>query len=255
MSDKEPKEKEEDKDEAEDGKSSLPAAKVVAQSDADKALAKKLKHRPKWKLFWIVSIISLVADQATKIWARASLDVFKPGDVNYQCVIPDDINTHTCYASAHTVIDSFWHWRLSMNPGSAFGLFSGQGQAGRILLSVVGIAAVFGMLWMLKKARADQKVLHWALALVAGGAVGNLIDRIYYGVVTDFILWHWGSEKAKGDPNRFTTEWPVFNVADIVLVVGVGLMFIDIQKEGKREKEKKKRRQEKAKAAGLVKDL
>ena len=102
------------------------------------------------------------------------------------------------------------------------------------------LCAVGGMLWMLKKARGDQKVLHWALALVAGGAVGNLIDRIYYGVVTDFILWHWGSGQPKGQPNRFNTEWPVFNVADIVLVVGVGLMFIDIQKEGKRDKAKKK---------------
>ena len=115
------------------------------------------------------------------------------------------------------------------------------------------------MLWMLKKARSDQRVLHWALALVAGGAVGNLIDRIYYGVVTDFVLWHWGSGQPKTAPgqvaNRFNTEWPVFNVADIVLVVGVGLMFIDIQKEGKRDKAKKKRRQDKARAAGLVKDL
>jgi len=95
-----------------------------------------------------------------------------------------------------------------------------------------------------RKARPEQKVLHWALALVAGGAVGNLIDRIYFGVVTDFILWRYEIH-----------EWPVFNVADVVLVVGVGLMFIDIQKEGKREKEAKARQQKKAKASGLVKDL
>lgn len=225
-------------------------------SAKDKALARKLRHRPKWKLFWIVSVLSLIADQATKIWARASLDT-EPirAAKDYVCQIPDDISSHTCIGVAHPVIDGFWHWRLSMNPGSAFGLFSGQGQVGRVLLSLVGIGAVFGMMWMLKKSRADQRVLHWALALVAGGAVGNLIDRIYYGVVTDFILWHWGSTRAKGQEHQFATEWPVFNVADIVLVVGVGLMFIDIQKEGKREKEKKKRRLEKVKAAGLVKDL
>jgi signal peptidase II len=227
----------------------------------EKALAKQLKHRAKWKLFWIVSIISLVADQATKIWARATLPTYprKPGlGANYVCDIPMDLVPATdpkCSAEAISVIDSFWHWRLSMNEGSAFGLFSGQGQVGRVLLSLVGIGAVIGMMWMLKKARADQKVLHWALAFVAGGAVGNLIDRVYYGVVTDFILWHWGSEPAKGNVHRFATEWPVFNIADVVLVIGVGLMFIDIQKEGKREKEKKKRRQEKARAAGLVKDL
>ena len=229
-----------------------------ARTPEEKALAKKLKHRAKWKLFWIVSIVSLVADQATKIWARASLPTYPLGnDKNYVCQIPEDVipGAGKCGAEAVSVIDSFWHWRLSMNPGSAFGLFSGQGQAGRILLSLVGIGAVIGMLWMLKKARADQKVLHWALAFVAGGAVGNLIDRVYYGVVTDFILWHWGSTTSRGNPNHFATEWPVFNIADVVLVVGVGLRFIDIQKEGKRDKEKKKRRAEKARAAGLVKDL
>jgi signal peptidase II len=103
---------------------------------------------------------------------------------------------------------------------------------------------VFGMLWMLRKARTDQRILHWALALVTGGAIGNLVDRMYFGVVTDFILWRYQ-----------THEWPVFNVADIVLVVGVGLMFIDIQKEGRREKARKAGRQARAKAAGLVKNF
>ena len=207
----------------------------------------------KWKLFWLVAVVSLVADQVTKFWARASLPTYVSLGHGPECTIPDDISSGRCGGEAISVIDSFWHWRLSMNPGSAFGLFSGQGQAGRILLSIVGVAAVGGMLWMLKKARPDQRILHWALALVAGGAVGNLIDRIYYGVVTDFVLWHWGNTP-KG-PNHFANEWPVFNVADIVLVVGVGLMFIDIQIEGKREKAKKKKRQDKARAAGLVKDL
>jgi signal peptidase II len=256
MSD-EPKSKEETDDteaEAEvDGEAKPVAAEATTEPTVDKAARKAMRNRAKWQLFWIVSIISLVADQATKIWARHSLDTWSSKGKDYTCVIPDDISSGVCGGVAHEVIGSFWHWRLSMNPGSAFGLFSSQGQAGRILLSIVGVAAVGGMLWMLKKARGDQRVLHWALALVAGGAVGNLIDRIYYGVVTDFVLWHWGNDP-KG-PHRFANEWPVFNIADIVLVVGVGLMFIDIQKEGKREKAKKKRRQEKARQAGLVKDL
>jgi signal peptidase II len=196
----------------------------------------------KWNLFTVVGLLSLIADQATKIWARASLPVHPEG-----CRIPEDIVAGTCAGVAKPVIDGFWEWRLSMNPGSAFGLFSSQTGA-RILLSVVGVAAVFGMLYMLRKSRPDQRVLHWALALVAGGAVGNLIDRIYYGVVTDFVLWKYK-----------THEWPVFNIADVVLVVGVGLMFIDIQKENKREKatkqEKKAKAKAKAKAEGLVKDL
>ena len=197
--------------------------------------------RKKWIVFLIVAALSLIADQATKIWARASLPVVSIHAGGATCIVPDDIVSRSCVGHPVSVVDGVWEWRLSMNPGSAFGLFSSQNGA-RILLSIVGIAAVIGMLWMLGKARSDQKILHWALALVAGGAVGNLIDRIYFGVVTDFILWRYQ-----------THEWPVFNVADIVLVVGVGLMFIDIQKEGRREKALKTSRQARAKAAGLVK--
>jgi signal peptidase II len=198
--------------------------------------------RKKWQLFLIVGALSLLADQATKIWARASLPVVRhQGDA--MCIVPEDIVRRACIGHPVPVIDGFWEWRLSMNPGSAFGLFSSQTGA-RIGLSIVGIIAVFGMLWMLRKSRSDQRILHWALALVTGGAIGNLVDRIYYGVVTDFILWRY-----------HTHEWPVFNVADIVLVIGVGLMFIDIQKEGRREKARKAQRQAKAKAAGLVKSF
>jgi signal peptidase II len=211
-------------------------------------------YRRQWILFAIVMLLSLAADQATKIWARDSLPtIFQNPHVRHPagavCEIPEDLiapdeNTAaTCRGEAVTVIGGFWDWRLSMNSGSAFGLFSGQ-KSSRIFLSLVGIVAVFGMLWMLRKARPDQRILHWALALVAGGAIGNLIDRIYYGVVTDFVLWRYK-----------THEWPVFNVADIVLVVGVGLMFIDIQKEGKKDKAAKKARSDKARAAGLVKDM
>jgi signal peptidase II len=215
----------------------------------------------KWLVFLIIAALSLVADQATKIWARAALPVNRIDRSTSACVIPDDMMPRRgegetmdrpplCRAEAAPVIDGFWHWRLSMNPGSAFGLFSSQGGA-RIGLSVVGIVAVLGMLWMLRKARGDQKILHWALALVAGGAVGNLIDRIYFGVVTDFILWHVGPY----NPHqlRWEHEWPVFNVADVVLVIGVALMFIDIQKEGRRERALKAGRQVRAKAAGLIK--
>ncbi|HZJ67493.1 MAG TPA: signal peptidase II [Kofleriaceae bacterium] len=210
--------------------------------------------RKKWLVFLIVAVLSLVADQATKVWARRTLPVARADRSTVVCIVPDDMKATRlegedrdrppqCHGEAVEVLGGFWDWRLSMNPGSAFGLFSSQNGA-RIGLSVVGVLAVFGMFWMLRKARPDQRILHWALALVAGGAVGNLIDRIYFGVVTDFILWHYKRH-----------EWPVFNVADVVLVIGVGLMFIDIQKEGRREKARKAGRDDKAKAAGLVKEF
>jgi len=198
----------------------------------------------KWRLFTVVTILSLVADQVTKIWARASLPTIGHGTGPLgACVVPDDIISRVCGGDRVPVMGHWWSWRLSMNPGSAFGLFHSATGA-RVFLSLVGIAAVIGMLMMLRKSRADQKILHWALALVAGGALGNLIDRIFIGNVTDFVLWQYGDH-----------EWPVFNVADVVLVIGVGLMFIDIQKENKREKAVKAEKVKKAKAEGLIKDL
>jgi signal peptidase II len=210
--------------------------------------------RRKWLVFLIIAALCLVADQASKVWARGALPVARyDARMAAPCTVPDDMMVRhiivsgqerdvppVCHGDVVTLIDGFWNWRLSMNPGSAFGLFSSQTGA-RIGLSIVGIAAVFGMLWMLRRSRRDQTVLHWALALVAGGAIGNLIDRIYFGVVTDFILWH-----------VKTHDWPVFNVADAVLVAGVLLMIIDIQKEGRHDKARKAERTEKAKAAGMI---
>jgi lipoprotein signal peptidase len=195
---------------------------MPASTPSDSAADATVLDRAKWTIFAIVATLSLAADQASKIWARAGLPVVPLRGGGAACVVPDDIVSRTCAGHPVTVIGGFWDWRLSMNPGSAFGLFSSQGSA-RVFLSVVGIAAVIGMVYLLHKARPDQRILHWALALVAGGAVGNLVDRIYFGVVTDFVLWHVD-----------THEWPVFNVADVVLVIGVGLMLIDAQKEGRR---------------------
>jgi signal peptidase II len=178
----------------------------------------------RWKLFVLVLLFTLVADQASKVWARHSLPVEVANRTHMTCVIPDDIVDRDCVGTAVSFIDGVWEWRLSFNPGSAFGLFHSADGA-RWFLSIIGVLAVFGMIWMVKKAREDQKALIWALGLVAGGAIGNLIDRIYFGVVTDFVLWHWKDK-----------EWPVFNVADVALVIGVALMFLDIQKEGRAEK-------------------
>ncbi len=203
----------------------------------------------KWLILIVVGVLSIVADQGTKIWARHSLPVIGHGTNNGVCVVPEDMAVvpPLCGGQAVTVIDGYWDWRLSMNHGSAFGLFANSPAVARWFLSLVGIGAVIAMLLMMKKSREDQTILHYALALVVGGAVGNLIDRMYFGVVTDFVLWHY-----------HTKEWPVFNVADVVLVVGVGLMFIDIQKEKNKGKPSKKEqsqaRDAAARKAGLVKE-
>jgi signal peptidase II len=180
----------------------------------------KLSAIPRrWKVFLIIALVSLAADQASKLWARHTLPVHPAG-----CAVPEDVVAHRCVGRSVSVVEDFWDWRLSFNPGSAFGLFN-EAAGARVFLSIVGILAVLGMLWMLSKARENQRALIWALGLVAGGAIGNLIDRIYFGVVTDFVLWRY-----------HTKEWPVFNVADAALVLGVGFMLVDIWQEARREK-------------------
>src|SRR5207244_1761203 len=134
----------------------------------------------------------LLADQLTKVWARASLKGHPP----------------------ITVIDGFWDFRYSENPGAAFGLFRNLAFA-RPLLFCIGVVALFAIVSFLRKAHPDRWRLAAELGLLASGAVGNITDRVLFGRVTDFVLWH---------VRQY--EWPVFNVADAALVVGViGLLF------------------------------
>lgn len=162
----------------------------------------------RWKLFLVIGFLSLILDQGTKLWARMSLPV-RPAD----CTIPDDIVVGRCRGDAVAVIEGFWDWRLGFNPGSAFGMFGSQAGA-RVFLSLIGIAAVLLMLRMVHKAQDQNRRLALALGLIVGGALGNVIDRVRVGVVTDFIVLRYHEH-----------EWPTFNVADIVLVVGVVLML------------------------------
>ena len=162
----------------------------------------------RWKLFLVIAFMSLILDQGTKLWARVSLPVAPAG-----CTIPYDVVAGRCRGEAVAVIDGFWDWRLGFNPGSAFGMFGSQTGA-RVFLSLIGIGAVLLMLWMVHKAKDENRRLVIALGLIVGGALGNLVERIRVGVVTDFIVLRYHEH-----------EWPTFNVADIVLVIGVGMML------------------------------
>lgn len=163
----------------------------------------------RWKIFLVVGFVALVADQLTKLWARTLPTITAPNGQSYGIAQP--------------VIENFFDWRLSFNRGSAFSLF-GEMSGAPVFLSVVGVIAVLIIFYMLHRARNDQSRLIWALGLVAGGAIGNLVDRILFGKVTDFIVWKY-----------YDTEWPTFNVADMALVIGVGLLFLDMAKEARAE--------------------
>jgi signal peptidase II len=116
------------------------------------------------------------------------------------------------------VVDGFFNLRYSENTGVAFGMAQSL-PGGRILLTLIALGAFVLVLYYLRKSEDHHLRMHAALGLVGGGAIGNLTDRILYGKVTDFIVWHY-----KGH------EWPAFNIADAALVVGVGLMALDMLK-------------------------
>lgn len=110
-----------------------------------------------------------------------------------------------------TVIDGYWEWEYAENTGAAFSfLAGGEGEWRRILLIVVNIIAFGFLIYLLRIVRADHKLFLFAISLIGSGAIGNLIDRVRFGYVVDFILWKVGDQY----------RWPNFNVADICITVG-----------------------------------
>jgi signal peptidase II len=110
------------------------------------------------------------------------------------------------------VIPGFFYITYVKNAGAAWSMLSGQ----RVFLSLISAAAVIGMLWVLQRTVAKkQKLNSLALSLMIAGALGNLIDRLMLGSVRDFLNFY-----------IFGYDFPVFNVADICLTIGVGLLIL-----------------------------
>jgi len=151
----------------------------------------------KYVLFGVFLALSLGLDQWTKALARTHLRARGP-------------------FNPKVVIDGFFNLRYSENPGVAFGMLQ-QMPGGKFILTALAVAAIVLVIMYLRRTDADATRLHVALGLVGGGALGNVIDRIKFGRVTDFIVWH---VKAH--------EWPTFNVADAALCIGVALMMLDM---------------------------
>lgn len=112
-------------------------------------------------------------------------------------------------------VTSFFNLVLVYNEGAAFSFLSTQGGWQRYLFSGIAIAAVILIVFLLKR-HAGQRMFCWGLALILGGAVGNLIDRLLYGHVIDFLDFH---------ANNW--HWPAFNVADSAILVGAALYIVD----------------------------
>lgn len=163
-----------------------------------------------WKLAYLLAAAAVfMIDQTTKAWAVRKLRF--GGDMN--------------------VIDGFLNFVYAENTGVAFSMLDDHGTTGRWGLSVIaGIAAVLVLFYFWRIPRTNDRLLG-ALALLLAGIVGNLTDRIRLGFVVDFIQVHY----------KDSFYYPVFNVADMAICVGAGLLIIDMfwtKKEEKKEEVK-----------------
>jgi signal peptidase II len=144
----------------------------------------------------VVAAIVCAIDQASKLWL---LNVFGLADSGIVHITP------------------FLDFVLTWNTGISYGLFPQDTDLGRYVLLGLKVAAVV-VLWVWL-ARAELKLTALALGLIIGGALGNGIDRVVYGAVVDFVLFHITTKS-------FNFVWYVFNLADAAIVAGViGLLY------------------------------
>ncbi len=111
------------------------------------------------------------------------------------------------------VIDNFFTITFVKNPGVAFGWFPDW----RLPPILMALAMIIIITYYSLKLPEEERITRWALALLVGGAIGNLYDRVVYGFVVDFFLFHFGS-----------FDFPVFNIADVIIDLGVFMLFVDI---------------------------
>jgi signal peptidase II len=141
----------------------------------------------------ILSLLVIAADQATKLWVLAAL---QPREV-----IP--------------VVPAF-NLTLVFNEGAAFSFLAGAGGWQRWFFVGVAVAVSTVLIVWLWRLKPEERLTAAGLSLVAGGALGNLIDRLAYGRVVDFLDFYWRA-----------WHWPAFNVADSAITVGVGLLLLE----------------------------
>ena len=151
-------------------------------------------------LLWLgIALVVLLADQFTKLLIVGS---FQLGDSQ--------------------TVTSFFNLVRVHNSGAAFSMLSTASGWQRWFFTGIGIVATFFILWLLRS-HPTQKLFCFALALVLGGAVGNVIDRIAYGHVVDFLDFHWDWLS----PVFYEGHFPAINIADSAISVGAVALIVD----------------------------
>ncbi len=176
-----------------------------------------------WRLFLLIVLTGLVADQASKFLAvdrlttalsrtDGSLRARVEGFYSFRHLEPWS-------TEPHVVWKPMWRMRYAENPGAAWGLFRDLSLTARnAIFSLTLLGAVGFILFYFRRLRREQRLAQVALSLVFSGAIGNFIDRLARGYVVDFIDWHWW--------NRPDLYFPTFNVADSMITVGVLLLVL-----------------------------
>jgi signal peptidase II len=134
------------------------------------------------------------------------------------------------YGASFPVLGDFLRLTYIENPGMAFGIDVG----GKLFFSLFSVLASAGILWYLYRAKDEPLAFRLSLALILGGAVGNLIDRVFYGVIFGEAALFYGRVVDFIDVDFFNVSvfgytlhrWPVFNIADASVTCGVLLMLV-----------------------------
>ncbi len=147
----------------------------------------------------IIIIAGILLDRITKLWAASSL--LENGDI--------------------VIINGFFSLSYLENRGAAFGIFQNR----VYLLVAVTAVVMLGMLYYMLKHKPESRLLRISFAMIISGGLGNLYDRIVYKYVVDFIMFHY----------KDVYYFPSFNVADMTLVAGTGLLLLYIIKEETKE--------------------
>lgn len=124
------------------------------------------------------------------------------------------ISSHFIYGESMS-ITSFFNLVLAHNQGAAFSFLNDAGGWQRWMFSIIAVVASAWIIWLLRR-HSEQKLFCFALGMILGGALGNLIDRIAYGYVVDFLDFYWDAY-----------HFPAFNLADSAITCGAALLLWD----------------------------
>jgi signal peptidase II len=158
------------------------------------------KHAPRSLWLWLgIALVVLLFDQFTKLLI---IDSFQLGDSQ--------------------TVTSYFNLVRVHNSGAAFSFLSSASGWQRWFFTGIGLVAAVYIVWMLRS-HPEQTLFCFALALVLGGAIGNVIDRLLWGHVVDFLDFHW----AWLSPVFYQGHFPAFNVADSAISLGVVCLIAD----------------------------